>query len=342
MSRGTRSSTNSAPDVQNINIITGYDALNTNEAMKRIVYLSEPKMYGMFQDSLENYAKDVFDNEDINILESQFDKKASRQLYGAIIKSVPQSAYNIFSASCKDDGPKAIKMLRNHYLGTKKTQRMECLMRIGEISLSDNDDVVKFTNDLKKLAADTKSHKILAEPSADNPNGGEDLLVGLAVKRLPEKFQVLANNLRSTDFPNVDVFCQRLTEEDRIIRDLQNGKRGSVNVASLNTNPRKRKRFYNKAKPQATYNAPSNSSTVPGAGPMTASAASRSTSTQGPRHGAPSAGVRQNRGPIRAVTCKRCLSRNGSHTEANCSSTKWCHGCKNASHNSNQCWKQTQ
>ena len=40
---------------------------------------------------------------------------------------------------------------------------------------------------------------------------------------------------------------------------------------------------------------------------------------------------------FKPITCKRCLSRKGTHTVERCPSTLWCHTCSNASHNSGDC-----
>ena len=42
---------------------------------------------------------------------------------------------------------------------------------------------------------------------------------------------------------------------------------------------------------------------------------------------------------FKPITCKRCLSRKGTHIAERCPSTLWCHTCSNASHNSGDCRK---
>ena len=45
------------------------------------------------------------------------------------------------------------------------------------------------------------------------------------------------------------------------------------------------------------------------------------------------------RGERPPITCKRCLSRKGTHISDNCPSNKFCSFCRNASHNYDDCTK---
>ena len=85
----------------NVDIVKGYEWPSSDKS-KNIGYLP-PKFTGkaerwnIFEDKLNNYLIDLFNNEILDISTSKFSSKANRQIYAVLLQCIPDEFYDVIS-----------------------------------------------------------------------------------------------------------------------------------------------------------------------------------------------------------------------------------------------------
>ena len=297
-----------------------------------------------FDASFVHYIKDQREEDDLET--SVFTPTRNRNIYSLLIRCIDDVSFDLISAAYKDKGQEAFLFLQEHFLGSAEKQKTDCMTEIGSLTLAENADVPKFVTKLFRLKEKSLHYRIF------HPDGTE-MLVVLAIRALPQRFQHYAVQLRGRKkYPTLEEFCRQLLKEDQVLKDLEMNKRKDSVLAVRAPVGGKRKRGRGRATtdPEVSHQAAA-------VGNYTA----RPNGNPGARqHGRPNTAARQHAPqPARAsaprqqqystangsqrppVTCTRCLSRSG-HTQLECRSNRWCGNCNNASHDTNLCKKKQQ
>ena len=276
-----------------------------------------------------------------------FTPKRNRNIYGLLIRCIDNNSFDLIDAAYKDKGQEAFKFLQEHFLGSAEKQKTDCMTEIGSLTLAENADVPQFVTKLCRLKEKSLHYRIF------HPEGTE-MLVVLAIRALPQRFQHYAVQLRGKKkYPTLEDFCKQLLKEDQVLRDLDKSYKKKESVLAVRGGKRKRggrvksttatgSEAGHQIAAVSNYNAPrpppAPGARQPGRPPAPRQLpAARAPPVSRQQHSGTSNGGSQ-RPP---VTCTRCLSRSG-HTQAECRSNRWCQNCSNASHETNLCRKRLQ
>ena len=322
-----------------------------------------------FAEALNDHLKDTNHNEELDIYKTKFGKTANRQLYSKLVnyKTLPTEAYNLIYASYKHDGKGAFKALEQYYLGPESIRRANFIEDLIQLRLGEAEDIRKFIARIQILDHQDRQYGVLKR---DGRNGekfhGDQMIIQLACKGLPAKYHSFDLSIRSRNTqPSIPEFCELLSAEAISLSQINKHQSKNETVMIADSRPSKSKKRKRKNEKRARNDIPSQGQTAVGHDiPMNAVGTFQGRGNMGHRGrgGGQGRGNHNNNnrqgqlpsnnnnyynqrnngyhGQRTPITCTRCLSRDGSHNQSNCKSSKWCKFCRNASHSSEACYKQ--
>lgn len=316
-------------------------------------YDGQTEGWPRYSDLLHGYIRKTHPGSDISTSEN-LDPMVNELLYDCLAHGLDHHSYNLIR-HLKYDGLKAFRYIDESILGDQNARRNECHILFASTCLEANDDIQTYCAKLFKLRQDFAAHNLI-------PNGPEglknwcDSLIAVQIAKFPRKFKPFADRLRDESrnygWPSLDSFTKRLIEEARYLgsntgTSQPQGSSTNSTVLAVTARPNTSQHTRDHRHPQppppraATTLQQSEGRRVHQ--PRNSRSLNRPRRGRGPRHtrgrgrGRGSSNNNQRHPKGRPITCKNCLSRDNTHDEHNCYSSKWCNICNNASHNTDIC-----
>ena len=315
-----------------------------------------------FAEEFRLHIMELYPEEDI--YKTTFNELKNRKIYQVLLQATGTKCFNMVHRVYKDKGKEAFLFLEEYFLGSIEQRKQEVFDDLTAMDLTDSDSIPEFCIKLQNMNEDCKSFNLLNPALAsDEPS----LLVSLALKSLPPRMHSFAARCRERpDGPlSLQQLIRLLLNEDHAQRRRGAG-RNSQNVnaarnlleASRAHGPRRRggrgrgRGGIGRARPNGSHatpqqqqqqqqrqQPPSRRSSPPPPQQQQYQQRHQQQQQQQRRGMAarPADRPRYWNHSRRQITCNKCKSTNGSHTEDTCWSTKWCSTCQSASHDRVHC-----
>ena len=277
-------------------------------------------------------------------------------IYHMLLRGVGNNCFNLVSSIFRYKGKDAFNYLDEHYLGSFKVRKAQATKAMHNCSMMRGETALQFMTRMHKLEAECIKFKVIPRPEA----GQASTLAIHVAYGLPEKYSLLHRSIQNAiHHPTMSELGRMLSEEDHYLKRQDHGRSGNVFAARSEYRGGRRRQRRGRHTPAASGGVRGGSgnpqtaarqrdvtefrdvtpllatTTAPAIGgggrpPYRSHSASGSANTNNRRE-------HPYRNNFKPITCKRCLSRKGTHTAEKCPSTLWCHTCSNASHNSGDC-----
>lgn len=287
-----------------------------------------------------------------NLSETQkLEPAQNMKLYEYLIRGLDKKSYEMIFSQFKHNGLGAFNYLNEMYLGTEDLRRSEAATNFGSYCLKSGDNIEEYISGLYHLFHECTKYGFMAPTTSIN-NSGEtynrtpaEILIVTQLQKMPQEYSHFVNRIKDRRFregyPTLDEFTKMLADESRDLKtQTHSAKVNVVSEGKLKSTTHAPNKHLNAKGPRGRRRGGGagrghvksiNSDRSHHNGPQPYQHDNRNQAANS-RRGRP-----QNRGRSRPINCKKCLSRDGSHTTRFCKSNKWCSECFTASHNEIDC-----
>ena len=153
------------------------------------------------------------------------DTEKNRQVYGELVQLLDDRSLSLIIRNAKHDGKKAIRILRDHYLGKGMPRVLDLYSQLSTLQMTENEVVTDYV-----VRAETAATSL----TAAGENVSDRLLIAMVLKGLPpqfHRFQAMIRQKKTLTFAQFKTQLHTFEESEKPCKQQED--RPSENVMNL-------------------------------------------------------------------------------------------------------------